>query len=135
VTSKMERDNRLPPGSEKIVRLSAKDPIKVFSKLMDMRKFYETIVQLNEAVSQKAKLEEKLIKIRVQVDMAKSVKDQLRDSKGSRERESTLREYDLSRADPNELQIVCCEAEVQSQSEQVRDSSRNQLSQLKNNGP
>ena len=95
---------------------------------MDMRKFYETIVQLNEAVSQKAKLEEKLIKIRVQVDLAKSMKDQLRDrSKGSKERESTRRECDLSRADSNELQIVCCEAEVQSQSEQVHGSSRKHL--------
>ena len=127
LVKKFEQENKPPPGSEQ-VRLAGKDPIKAFSKLMEMRKFYETIVQLNEAVSQKAKLAEKLIKIRVQVDVAKSMKQQMRErSRESRDPEQSRGGCDLSRADPADLQIVCCEAEVQSQSEQVRDSNRSQL--------
>lgn len=38
------------------------------AKLMDLRKFYETMEQLNEAVSQKEKLEEKLQKIKEKVN-------------------------------------------------------------------
>ena len=44
------------------------------AKLMDLRKFYDTIEQLNEAVSQKEKLEEQLMRIKEKVQVAKNIR-------------------------------------------------------------
>lgn len=41
---------------------------------MDQRKFTDTIEQLNKAVGQKEKLEQKLLRIKEKIKMAKNIK-------------------------------------------------------------
>ena len=45
---------------------------------MDQKKFTDTLEQLNKAVSQKERLEEKLLRIKDKIKMAKSIKNQQR---------------------------------------------------------
>ena len=54
VYSKMQKQKQQKntgSASERVFNIKSNDPQQAISTLLDMRKFYETIVQLNQAVS------------------------------------------------------------------------------------
>jgi hypothetical protein len=133
-TDKQEKNppsakNLPPPLAEALALPGGAGPESqaALAKLMDLRKFYETIEQLNEAVSQKERLEEKLMKIKEKVNVAKNIRSQQRDrSKGSKDRNAkrgldVVKPLDAATGEDSSMQIVSREAEVQSSSERTRD--------------